>query len=55
MTGGGPGSRTEVMPIFMYIKAFKSFQLGYGTAISMLLLVIGMALSILYTRLNRDK
>lgn len=54
MTGGGPGTSTLTLPIFMYRQAFVSQQLGYGTAISMLLLVIGIVLSIIYTRVLRD-
>ena len=54
MTGGGPGSRTTTIPIYMYKQAFVSQQLGYGTAIAMLLLVIGIILSVFYTRLDRD-
>lgn len=54
MTGGGPGTSTLTLPIFMYRQAFVSQQLGYGTAISMLLLIIGIILSIIYTRVLRD-
>lgn len=54
MTGGGPGVATQVLPIFMYKQAFVSFQLGYGTAISMVLLVLGLILSILYARIIED-
>ncbi len=54
MTGGGPGSKTTTIPIYMYKQAFVSQQLGYGTAIAMLLLVIGIILSVLYTRIDRD-
>ncbi len=54
MTGGGPGNKTTTIPIYMYKQAFVSQQLGYGTAIAMLLLVIGIILSVLYTRIDRD-
>lgn len=54
MTGGGPGTSTLTLPIFMYRQAFVSQQLGYGTAISMLLLVIGIILSVFYTRIMRN-
>lgn len=53
MTGGGPGTKTLTLPIFMYRQAFISQQLGYGTAISMILLVIGIVLSVFYTRVMR--
>ena len=54
MTGGGPGTKTLTLPIFMYKQAFVSYQLGYGTAISMILLVIGIAFSVVYTRLTKE-
>lgn len=54
MTGGGPGTSTLTLPIFMYRQAFISQQLGYGTAISMLLLVIGIVLSVFYTRVMKN-
>ncbi|MFT4006439.1 MAG: sugar ABC transporter permease [Lacrimispora sp.] len=55
MTGGGPGTKTLTLPIFMYRQAFISQQLGYGTAISMILLVIGIVLSVFYTRVMRQE
>ncbi len=54
MTGGGPGTKTLTLPILMYRSAFVSQQLGYGTAISMILLSIGIFLSVLYTRLVKQ-
>lgn len=50
MTGGGPGTSTTTLPIFMYNQAFVNYQLGYGTAISLLLLLIGIVLSLFYIR-----
>jgi multiple sugar transport system permease protein len=50
MTGGGPGDATMTLPIFMYRQAFVSFQLGYGTAISLILLVIGVVFSLTYMK-----
>lgn len=51
MTGGGPGIQTQTLPVLMYIRAFKNYQLGYGTAISMILLVIAVLFSVFYTRI----
>lgn len=50
MTGGGPGTATTTLPIFMYNQAFINYQLGYGTAISLLLLILGIVLSLFYIR-----
>lgn len=51
MTGGGPGTQTSVLPVFMYQQAFSFYQLGYGSAISLILLLIGIIASLLYIRL----
>ncbi len=50
LTGGGPGEKSTTLPLFMYDQAFVNYQLGYGTAISLVLLLIGIALSLLYIR-----
>ncbi|WP_225352511.1 carbohydrate ABC transporter permease [Lacticaseibacillus nasuensis] len=50
MTGGGPGNATATLPVFMYKQAFVAYQLGYGTAISLVLLLIGALASLLYMR-----
>lgn len=50
MTGGGPGTLTTTLPILMYNQAFVNYQIGYGTAISMILLVLGVVLSVFYTK-----
>jgi len=55
MTGGGPADRTMTLPVFMYNQAFVSFRLGYGTAISLVLLVLGMIFSLVYMRLLKMK
>lgn len=54
MTGGGPAGKTQTLPVYMYLQAFKSFQLGYGSAISVVLLTLGIALSVLYTRVYKE-
>lgn len=51
LTGGGPGNKTETLPIYMYQQAFADYQLGYGTAISLILLLIGIIASFVYMRM----
>lgn len=51
MTGGGPARATSTLPVFMYEQAFVNYQLGYGTAISLVILLIGIILSLIYIRL----
>jgi multiple sugar transport system permease protein len=50
LTGGGPGTSTQTLPIFMYNQAFVKYQLGYGTAIALFMLLIGVVASISYIR-----
>ncbi len=45
MTGGGPGRATELLSLHIYNRAFDAQQLGYASAISVLLIVIVFALS----------
>jgi multiple sugar transport system permease protein len=55
MTQGGPGNATAILPVYMYIEAFQFNDLGYGTAISLALVVIGGLLSVLYIRQLRPE
>jgi len=55
MTGGGPGVSTATLPVFMYKQAFVSYQLGYGTAISFVLLVLGAIASLIYMKTLKVK
>lgn len=55
LTGGGPGNATETLPLYMYHQAFVNYQLGYGTAISLILLLIGIIASLLYMKLLKVK
>ncbi len=45
LTGGGPGRATELLSLHIYNRAFETQQLGYASAISVLLIVIVFALS----------
>lgn len=47
MTGGGPGRATELLSLHIYNRAFDAQQLGYASAIAVLLIVIVFLLSIL--------
>ena len=51
MTGGGPARQSQTLPLYMYEQAFSYGQLGYGTAVALLLLLIGALASIAYLRL----
>ncbi|CAG6390961.1 Carbohydrate ABC transporter membrane protein 1, CUT1 family [Actinacidiphila cocklensis] len=51
MTRGGPGNKTETLPVFMYQQAFTSSLIGYGTAVALVLLVVGALFSVVYIRM----
>jgi len=53
MTKGGPSNRSLTLPLFAYNEAFVSSDLGYGTAIALLLLLIGGIFSVVYLRVLR--
>lgn len=42
MTAGGPAHNTEVMTIYMYNNAFQNMNFGYGSAVSILILVFSL-------------
>lgn len=44
-TSGGPGSSTEVLSMFTYRQSFLFFNVGYGTAASIIILVLGIILA----------
>ncbi|MEM7031584.1 MAG: sugar ABC transporter permease [Chloroflexota bacterium] len=50
LTGGGPGSSTQVMSLYLYLAAFKDFDTGLGSAIGYLMLIVIIALANLLIR-----
>ncbi|QSY50999.1 MULTISPECIES: carbohydrate ABC transporter permease [Streptomyces] len=55
MTRGGPGNRSQTLPVFMYDQAFLKSLIGYGTAVALLLLLVGGLFSAVYVRLLREE
>jgi raffinose/stachyose/melibiose transport system permease protein len=54
MTKGGPVNASEVMATYMYRFGFVRFQLGYGSAVAFVMLLICLAFSVAYLRLVRQ-
>jgi multiple sugar transport system permease protein len=54
MTGGGPGTQTQTLAVYLYLQSFSRGNLGYGSAISVAMLVIVGVLSLFYLRLLRE-
>ncbi|MEI5526306.1 sugar ABC transporter permease [Streptomyces brasiliscabiei] len=55
MTRGGPGGKSQTLPLFMYEEAFQKSMIGYGTAVALLMLVVGSLFSVIYLRLLRTE
>ncbi|MEM3119674.1 MAG: sugar ABC transporter permease [Nitrososphaerota archaeon] len=53
LTGGGPGTATEVLSIQIYRTAFQFFRTGEATALAFIFLVIILLLTNIYLRLAR--
>ncbi|HJV18105.1 MAG TPA: sugar ABC transporter permease, partial [Bacillales bacterium] len=52
MTDGGPNGSSEVMASYMYHKAFKGFDFGYGSAVGFFLLVICLVATYIIRKLT---
>jgi raffinose/stachyose/melibiose transport system permease protein len=52
-TGGGPGNTTRVLALDMYITSFQSQQFGYGSVMAVLLVIIGVAMSVVLLRVTK--
>lgn len=55
MTGGGPSIQSSTLPVLAYQEAFKFAQVGYGTAIAVVTLLIGAVFSIAYIKILKPE
>ncbi|MDR1539059.1 MAG: sugar ABC transporter permease [Clostridiales bacterium] len=58
MTGGGPGTSTELMATYMYKQSFKNFNMGYGSTVAagmfILICIVSLATMKLLNRRKED-
>jgi raffinose/stachyose/melibiose transport system permease protein len=56
MTNGGPVNASETMATYLFRFGFQRFQLGYGSAVAMVMFVLCFAFSLFYQRyvMRRD-
>ena len=52
VTGGGPGFATRLLPLDMYINGFERTDMGYASAISVVLVAAALTLSLLLIRIT---
>ncbi len=53
MTKGGPVNASETMATYMYRFGFVRFQLGYGSAVAIIMFILCMIFSLVYQALTR--
>ncbi len=53
MTKGGPVNASETMATYMYRFGFVRYQLGYGSAVAIIMFILCMIFSLLYQALTR--
>ncbi len=53
MTGGGPENGTLVLAFYIYEQGFKFFNVGYASALAMIMFVIVMALTVVQLTIRR--
>src|SRR5690606_6846071 len=55
LTAGGPNDATQTLPVLMYDQAFELNDLGYGAAISLVLLLVGGLFALAYARSFKEE
>lgn len=55
MTGGGPGTSTELMATYMYKQSFKNFNMGYGSAVAAGMFILISMVSLITMKLLKGK
>ena len=55
MTGGGPGTSTELMATYMYKESFKNFNMGYGSTIASGMFILITMVSLITMRIINGK
>lgn len=55
MTGGGPANASEVIATYVYNVGFTSSRMGYGTAVSLFLFIMIVAVSFIQAKILRSR
>jgi multiple sugar transport system permease protein len=55
LTGGGPGRATEVLALRTYNVIFRNFDLGRGSVLAVVMLLLSLAFTLLYVRVLRSE
>jgi ABC-type sugar transport system permease subunit len=55
LTGGGPGTSTEVVSLYAFTVLLQDLRFGYGSALSVIVFGLTFALALAYVRLLRPR
>jgi multiple sugar transport system permease protein len=55
VTGGGPGTATEILNLYAYRKSFTELSIGYGSALAVALLIVTVVISGILFAMRRAK
>lgn len=55
MTGGGPGTATELMATYMYKLSFQHFKMGYGSTAAAGMFILITVIALLFQKLIKGK
>jgi multiple sugar transport system permease protein len=55
VTAGGPGTATEILNLYAYRKSFTELSIGYGSALSVALLIVTIVISGILFAMRRAK
>lgn len=55
LTGGGPQNATELITLRMYREAFSYFNVGFASALTMLILALNVVLTLIYLKVPGAK
>ncbi len=55
LTAGGPARATEIIGIYIYSESFQYYELGYGAAVGVIMLLFSIVLGVLYLRVLKVK
>lgn len=53
MTNGGPGNATRILPLDMYLRGFRAYDMGGASVVGVLLAAVGLTVSYVLNRAAR--
>jgi multiple sugar transport system permease protein len=51
LTSGGPGFKTSILPTYVYTKSFQFFEMGLGSAVAVISMMIMIIFVVFYYKL----